>query len=439
LIAGSDDASTLSPSTLADQVVVEPDGQASDRWLNSTVLGVGVTSALADLAYETGTVILPGFMTAIGASAAALGAIEGIADATASFVKLGSGYLSDRLGRRKPLVLLGYALTPLGQACFALATGVWLVLLGRVVGWFGRGIRGPLRDALLAEAITPQTRGRAFGFHRAADTAGAVVGPLIGVGLLALFQDRLDGNAATPYRWVFWLTLVPGALSVLAFAWLVRETRRPGAPQLRFWQTIRSFPAHYRRFLAGVGLFGLGDFAPTLLILAATTQLTPGHGLTRATQLAGLLYVLRNVVYAAGSFPVGVLADRFGHRRVLIAGYALGTLVAVGAIAAFALNWRNLGYWAALFAAAGLVIAVQDALESTVTAEMIPAAVRGTAFGLLGSVNGIGDLASSLLVGVLWTAVSPELGFAYAAGAMAIGTLVLARLRPAAPPASTPA
>src|SRR5207248_10037300 len=180
---------------------------------NSTVLGVGITSALGDCAYETATVVLPGFLSALGASAAALGAIEGLADAASSFTKLGAGYLSDRFGRRKPIVLVGYALTPLGQVLFALATGLWFVLIGRVIAWFGRGIRGPLRDALLAEALTTETRGRAFGFHRAADTVGAVLGPLLGVALLALLQAQpgtgtaVAADATQPYRWVFWLTL----------------------------------------------------------------------------------------------------------------------------------------------------------------------------------------------------------------------------------------
>lgn len=402
------------------------------------MLGVGITSALSDLAYETGTVLLPGFLATLGASAAALGAIEGIADATSSFVKLGSGYLSDRLGHRKPLVLLGYALTPLGQALFALANGMGLVLLGRVIGWFGRGIRGPLRDAMLAEAITPETRGRAFGFHRAADTAGAVIGPLIGVGLLALLQGRLTTDPTAPYRWLFWLTLIPGALSVLAFACLVQETRRPADHSLRFWHTVRAFPIRYRRFLAGVGLFGLGDFAPTLLILAATTQFTPEHGLAWAAQVAGLLYVLRNLVYSVGSFPVGALADRLGHQPVLVGGYALGTLVTLGVLASFLFSLHSVPYWALLFVGAGLVIATQDALESTVTAEMIPSRVHGTAFGVLGSVNGVGDLASSVLVGVLWTGVSPAVGFGYAAVAMALGTVMLAwqRTEAAYPPRS---
>jgi predicted MFS family arabinose efflux permease len=158
--------------------------QKPRRWLNRTVGGAGLTSALGDFCYETTTVILPGFMAVLGIPAAVLGLIEGIADAVSSFTKTGAGYIADTLGHRKTLVVLGYALTPVGQALIALAGGWPLLLLGRPVSWFGKGLRGPLRDAIVAQAITPDTRGRAFGFHRAMDTLGAVAGPLLGVTLL---------------------------------------------------------------------------------------------------------------------------------------------------------------------------------------------------------------------------------------------------------------
>jgi MFS family permease len=398
-----------------------------EHWLNRTVLGVGITSALGDMAHETVTVILPGFLTTLQIPAAALGTIEGVADATSSFVKLASGYLSDRLGRRKPLVLLGYAAVPVGQVCLALASSLWLILVGRTIGWFGRGVRGPLRDALLAEAITPSTRGRAFGFHRAADTFGAIVGPLIGVGMLALLHNRIDGSASAPYRWVIWFSVVPGILSILSFALLVDERRRPANAALRFWASLRGFPKRFRRYLAGVGLFGIGDYAPTLLILAATTQLSTGRSLASAAQLAGLLYVLRNTVQAVASLPLGALADRLGHQRVLVWGYALGVVVTSSVVMSFLFSLTSIAVWALIFAGAGLVFATQDALEATLTAEMIAEPVRGTAFGLLGSVNGVGDLISSVAVGTLWTVFAPEVGFGAAALAMAGGTILLAR------------
>ena len=154
------------------------------RWLNRTVGGAGLTSALGDFCYETTTVILPGFLAVLGIPAAVLGLIEGIADAVSSFTKLVAGYIADKLGHRKVLVLAGYALTPVGQALIALAAGWPLILVGRLVSWFGKGLRGPLRDAIVVQAIAPEARGRAFGFHRAMDTVGAVVGPLLGITLL---------------------------------------------------------------------------------------------------------------------------------------------------------------------------------------------------------------------------------------------------------------
>jgi MFS-type transporter involved in bile tolerance (Atg22 family) len=186
-------------------------------WLNRTVLGAGLTSALGDFCYETTTVILPGFLAVLGMPAAALGLIEGIADAVASFTKMIAGYIADKFGYRKLLVLVGYSLTPLGQAFIALALGWPLILLGRIVSWFGKGLRGPLRDAIIVQAITPETRGRAFGFHRATDTIGAVVGPLLGVALLGWVQGLSWADEAGPFRLVFWLTLIPGLLAVGAF------------------------------------------------------------------------------------------------------------------------------------------------------------------------------------------------------------------------------
>jgi MFS family permease len=347
----------------------------------------------------------------------------------ASFTKMVSGYVADKLGHRKALVLLGYALTPVGQGLIAVSVGWPLILVGRIVSWFGKGLRGPLRDAIVTQAISPDTRGRAFGFHRAMDTVGAVAGPLLGVALLGWAQGRAWADAAEPFRFVFWLTLIPGVLAVLAFLTLVKDPEHSPNPALRFFAALRTLPTRFKRYLGAVGLFGSGDFSHSLLILAATQLLTPSVGVIRAAQIAGLLYVWRNIVQVVTSYPIGVVADRYGASRVLVIGYMLGVLTAAMAALAFVLHVDSITALAAIFFVAGLYVAVQEALESAVTAGMVDASRLATSYGALGVVNGTAKFISSAAVGVLWTAVSPMVGFGTAAVVMAVGTIALVRAR----------
>lgn len=408
---------------------MEEAGQAQrEQWLNRNVVGMGLTSFLSDAGHEMATAVLPGFLTTIGAAAAALGTIEGVADAVSSFVKLGAGWYSDRIGHRKGITVLGYFLTGIAMALFALAFAWPLVLLGRTLGWFGRGIRGPLRDAILAESVPPADRGKAFGFHRAGDTLGAIVGPLIAVGLLAVWQPHAVANPSMPFRAIFLVTLIPGLGSALAFAAMVQERRREANHGLRLWKTMASLPLRYRRFLVGVGAFGLGDFAPTLLILGATQLLTPARGTVGAAQLAALLYVLRNVLYAGASYPIGVLSDRYSRRGVLALGYLLGALVSLGFLVAFVRGTGSVAWLAVLFALGGVYIGAEDTLEGAMTADLVEPETRGTAYGLMGTVNGVGDLASSVIVGLLWAA-HPAAGFGYAAFMMLMGSLLVLWVR----------
>jgi MFS family permease len=365
----------------------------------------------------------------LGIPAAALGIIEGIADAVASFTKMISGYFADKFGHRKALVLIGYGLTPVGQALIALAVGWPLILLGRLVSWFGKGLRGPLRDAIIVQAISPETRGRAFGFHRAMDSIGAIFGPLLGVFLLGWAQTLPWDSEADPFRMVLWLTLIPGALAVLAFLLLVKDPEHSPNPAMKFFTTLKGLPDRFKRYLGAVGIFGVGDFSHALLILAATQLLTPTLGVVQAAQVAGLLYVLRNTVQVVASYPIGVLADRAGARRVLIVGYTLGVLTAALTAAAFVLQIDSIILLAGIFVVGGLYIAVQEALESTVTAGMVSQDKLATSYGALGTVNGAAKFVSSTAVGVLWTSVSPVVGFAVAAIMMAAGTLALIRMR----------
>lgn len=388
---------------------------------------MGLTSLLSDVSHEMATAVLPGFLTAMGISAAALGLIEGVADGVASFVKLASGWLSDRAGHRKPIAVGGYFVTGSSTALFALAAGWPLVLFGRALGWAGRGVRSPARNAILAASVPAESRGRAFGFERAGDTVGAILGPLIAVALLECFQAHA-ANPLAPFRTIFFLTLIPGLACGIVFSLLVREKRVPGTSQ-KFFSALRELPKSFRRFLVGVGVFGMGDFAHTLMILAATQLLLPAHGMARAAEIAALLYVGHNVIYAAASYPVGALSDRIGRRGLLAAGYVVGALAAVGLVAAFAWRLTSVAYLAIVFAVGGFYMAFEEALEGTFTADIVEPEVRGTAYGLLGAVNGGGDVAASVVVGGLWTLVSPTAAFAYAAVAMLAGAVLVYRLR----------
>lgn len=404
------------------------DSAPARRWWNRTVVGAGVTSALGDFCYETTTVILPGFLAVLGVPAAVLGIVEGIADMVASFTKMVAGFIADKLGHRKLLVLVGYSLTPVGQMFIAMAVGWPLLLLGRIVSWFGKGLRGPLRDAIVIQSISPETRGRAFGFHRAMDTVGAVLGPALGVALLGSAQGLGWADASAPFRLVLWLSTVPGVLAVLAFLALVRDPAHSPNPALRFFTSLRGLPPQFKRYLGAVGLFGIGDFSHSLLILAATQLLAPSFGVVRATQIAGLLYLGRNVVQVLASYPVGCLADRVGAIPVLIFGYGMGAATAALTATAFFFEIGGLPLLGGIFVIAGLYMAVQEALESTVTAGLVTEETLGTSFGALGTVNGTTKFLSSTVVGVLWTAISPEVSFGMAAALMAMGTVMLMRL-----------
>lgn len=414
--------------TAAGQTIRPPDTVPPEpAWLNRNVVGMGITSLLSDAGHEMITVLLPGFLIVLGLSSAALGTVEGAADSVSSFVKLGSGWVSDRLGHRKGLAAGGYLLTGLSNGLFALAHGLVLVVAARTVGWFGRGFRTPLRNAMLASSVPAQVRGKAFGFERAGDTIGAIIGPLLGVVLLGVLRPHA-ANASAPYRIIFLIGLVPGLSAAIAFAVSVQEQR--GVPsRAAFWAAVSALPQSFWRSLIGIGVFGLGDFARTLMILAATQLLSPQYGLQRAAQIAGLLYVGHNVFHAAYSYPVGVFSDRFGRRPLLALGYLAGALASLGFLAAFLWHLLPIVYLLSLFGLAGFSMAVVDALEGAWTGDLVDETLRGTAYGVLGTVNGLGDLLASVVVGSLWTFFSPTAAFAYAALLMAAGAAVIYGVR----------
>jgi MFS family permease len=375
---------------------------SKNKWLNRNIFAMGLTSFFSDFGHEMATAILPAFLVSVGGSAALLGFIEGIADASISGMKLLSGWYSDYIGRRKPFAVIGYLLTAIGVGSFSLAFSWPHVLLSRVVAWLGRGTREPPRDALLVDSTKPEFHGRVFGFHRGMDTLGAIAGPAI-----AFFLVK--GMAL---RSIFLIALIPSALAFLTIVLLVKETRKSNHEgHTHLLVSLKGLPRNFRVFLIAVGVFGLGNFADSLLILRATEILSPINGALVAGSLAILLYTIHNVFYAALSFPIGVLADKIGKRKILILGYFLTGLSAIG----FIFNIGNIFYLGVLFVVAGIAIAITDAMERTVAADLLPENLRGTGYGTLATVNGIGDFASSSLVGLLWTAVSPLAGFGYSA------------------------
>ncbi len=391
-----------------------PTSTAGAGWLNRSVLGIGLASLLSDVGHEMATSVLPLLVVTLGGASATLGLIEGVADAASSFAKLLSGLYSDRLKRRKPLAVAGYFLTASGMASFAFATQTWQLLVGRVIGWIGRGARTPVKNVLLTEATTPATYGHAFGLERTMDSAGAVVGPLLALGLVG----------AIGVRPTLALTLVPGCLAALAIALLVRERAHPPPRTRTFWASLQTFPVPYRRFLAGVGIAGLGDFSSTLLILWATQAWAPRLGLVAAARWAMIFYVGYNVVYTVMCFVAGALADAYPKVYVLATGYLLAALPA----AVLILPGASFTKFAAVFALSGVYMGFWETVEGSAAAELLPSEVRGVGFGVLATVNGFGDLVSSALVGLLWT-VSPQLAMLTVIVLCIFGALVVFRSR----------
>ena len=388
-------------------------------WLNRTVVGVGLASLFSDWSHEIATTLLPAFLATMGVAAAWLGVIEGVSDGLSSFAKMASGYYTDRLPRRKPIAVIGYLATALGTAAFGLASNAWHVLFARASAWLGRGVRTPVRKALLAGAVTRDSYGRAFGFERMMDTCGAIVGPITALALLQLLAGK--------YATLFALTLIPGLLAAALIAFAVKEKVRVPVPHISFGESLRALPASFRRLLVAVGLFGAGDFAHTLLILLAVQSLAPALGAGKAAVIAAGLYVLHNVLYAGCSFLAGWFADRLDKRRLLAGGYFTAALMALAII----VLPLNVGTLAAIFALGGVYVAIEETLEDSLCAELVSDLHHGVAFGTLATVNGMGDFASSLIVGLLWTACGTSVAFAFSAVLFIGGGLMVLRVPPA--------
>jgi MFS family permease len=372
------------------------------------VYALGAVSFFTDVSSEMIYPLLPVFLTSVlGASAGFIGGIEGAAESTAALLKLASGWWSDRVRRRKPLVVAGYALASVVRPLVAVAQSAAQVLVVRVSDRVGKGIRNAPRDALIADSVHPSIRGRAFGFRSAADNAGALLGPLIAFVLLRTFGLSL--------RAVFWLSAIPGALAILVAVIGVREVERHSATGKRA-ELGRGLGARFWAFLAMVFVFTLGNSTDAFLLLRARQLGVP-------IALAPILWALLNGVKSISNTPGGALSDRIGRTPTLIAGWTVYAIIYVLFARATA-AWHA---WA-LFAAYGLYFGLVEGTELALIADVAPRDRRGAAYGWYYLAIGIGALPASIGFGVLWDRFGSRVAFDVGAGlalAAAAGLLVL--------------
>lgn len=387
--------------------------------LPKAVVALGFVSLFMDVSSEMIHGLMPVFLVGtLGASAAVVGLIEGIGEATASVAKLFSGLLSDRIGRRKPLAVLGYGLSALTKPLFALAGSPGLVLAARFGDRLGKGIRGAPRDALVADLVPPEQRGAAYGLRQSMDTVGAFVGPVLAMALLAVFT----GNV----RLVFALAIIPALLAVLVLAVFVREPEEHAATDAPRPKLNRAGMAALGRgfwLVVGIGsVLTLARFSEAFLILRAGEL-----GLSLA--LTPLVLVVMNVIYALAAWPVGVLSDRIGKRGLLLAGFVV--LVGADAVLAFAP-----GLWAVMAGVAlwGLHMGLTQGLLAAEVAAAAPAPLRATAFGVFNLVTGGMLLVANGLAGALWSQFGAQTTFQAGAAFAALGLIGMLALRKRQPP-----
>jgi MFS family permease len=397
---------------------------ADGRWLTPGVRGIGAASLFADIGHEVPTALLPSLLTStLGAPAAALGAIEGISDGLAGAARFAGGVLADDPQRRRATAVGGYASTAILGGMIGVATSVWQIGALRAASWAARGLRVPARNALLADVVPAGSYGRAYGFERAMDNLGAVGGPLLALGLVAIFSVRT----------AILLSIIPGIFAVAAILYAIRRTPRPRQ------QERKPLRVHVRpvirgelgRLMIGVSAFELGNIAATLLILRASELLADEHGRDSAVQIALLLYAAYNAAATIASFPAGGLVDRRGAVLVLAGGVACFLAAYIG----FAITSASTPLLAACFVSAGVAIGCVETAEHAAVARLAPEDLRGSAFGLLAAVQSFGNLGASLAAGLLWTLISPAVALLYAATLMAVALVCLSwAARPAPAP-----
>jgi len=384
--------------------------KGDEKKIGGNVTTLGVVSFLTDVSSEMVFPNVPLFLTLVlGAGKEIVGLVEGVADSVASLVEIFSGYFSDKLGKRKQFVLFGYGLSSLVKLGIALSTAWWHVLIMRGLERIGKGIRTAPRDAMIAASSGKEVRGKAFGLHRAMDTAGAILGPLLAYALLTWF-----GTGETGFRNVFLIAIIPAFLAVAVVVLFVREPKKAPLPEKRpsFWETLRQMSPEYKTFLKVSLLFSLSYFSFAFFIVrAADLGVKTGDIL--------LMYVLYNVVYALASVPAGSLSDRIGRKPVIAGAFALYALVCAGF--AIATEWWHA---ALLFAVYGVFVAADESVNKAYISDMIPENKRSTALGAYNTAIGAAYLPASVVVGTLWATFGAFIAFTSAA-AVAIGAAVV--------------
>ena len=376
--------------------------------------GIGLASFLSDVGHEVPTALLPSFLTStLKAPASALGLIEGISDALAGVARFGGGALADDPSRRRRIAVGGYASTAVLSSAIGAAIAPWQAGVFRAAAWTARGLRVPARNALLADVVPAQVYGRAYGFERAMDNLGAIAGPLLAIGLIAVVSIRT----------AIFISVIPGLLSAVAIIYAIRHT---ATPKERHHQRIRLtvrplLRGPLGRLMIAVTAFEIGNCATTLLILRASQLFAAGHGKTAATQLALVLYIGYNIAAALISVPAGRHGDRYNPVRVLAAG---AVFFAAG-YAWFAAGSHQPIVLLPAFLLAGLGIGCGETAESAAVASLAPGQLRGSAFGLLATVQSAGNLIASSVAGLLWTAVSPTAAFIFLAVAMLLAVALI--------------
>jgi len=374
--------------------------------LGKNVFVAGLVSFFMDVSSEMIYPLVPLFLAnTLGINKSLIGLIEGIAESTASLLKVFSGWFSDRIGNRKWLMALGYGISTLSRPFVALATGWHQVLGSRFIDRFGKGVRTAPRDAIIAESADNAYLGRAFGFHRAMDTMGAVVGPALAFFFLGLFSND--------YRKVFWLSMIPGVIAVLLIILFITEKKKAVSPQAdRPKLTLKHFDWRFKFFVTIAALFAAGNSSDVFLILRA-------QQVGVSTLMIPIVYLLFNLIYSLSSIPAGMAADKFGKKRVILLGFVLFAALYYG----FAVAGSVTAIWV-LFGLYGLFMGLTEGIQKAFLATIIPTDFKATAFGVYNTAVGLAMFPASLIGGWLWDHVSPSATFYFGATTAAVSSVM---------------